>query len=649
MDKKRKSDYELDKLIDIDSFKQILDNFFKATEISNGLVDNNGKLITQSGWSDACNNFHRKHIDSNKFCVESNISLIESLSKNSISKNECKNGLIDYVAPVIIDNEIIASLFLGQVFNKAPDLNYFISQAEKYNYDKTSYIDAIKRIPIVTDEKMSSLMLCIVQIIDVLVFGSLSKQREDKLEQNLKRTNERSVELQDILDFSPLGIGWTNKNGEIEYVNHKFTELFGYTIEDVPTIDVWFKKAFPNEQYRENLIFPWNNKVINSFKEKQQPPELEATVTCKDGTSRRTLIKLSWVGEKRLSNFSDITNHWKNELRNRSHDNMLEMVAKGVDLEYILHDIIKTIELEDDTSLCSILLLDDDGKHLSIGASPSLPSFYNKAIDGVEIGVGVGSCGTAAFLKKRIIVEDIMEHEYWKDYVELAVKANIKSCWSEPIISSDGEVLGTFAIYHNQPRSPKKEDFSRISFAANLASIAIENRKVRKELEFRAYFDFLTGLPNRRYFIEQSELEISRKLRYGGSLSLIMFDIDHFKILNDKFGHKMGDLVLQKIAEITRSVLRDIDIIGRIGGEEFAILLPQTDISEAKNIAERLRIEISKGIVKTDKVEITNFTASFGVVLDTKNKSIDELLVSADNALYQAKNSGRNRVCIFSK
>ncbi|WP_419768645.1 diguanylate cyclase [Arcobacter sp.] len=648
MDKKRKSDYELDKLIDINSFKQILDNFFKATEIPNGLVDNNGKVIAESGWSDVCNNFHRKQPNSKKFCEESNLSLIQSLSKNSISKKKCKNGLIDYVAPVIVDNKVIAILFLGQFFNKSPNLDYFISQAEKYNYDETRYIDAIKKIPIVTDEKMKSLMLCIVEMIDVLVSESLSKKREDKLELNLKKTNKQSVELQDILDFSPLGIGWTNKDGEIEYVNHKFTELFGYTIEDIPTLMVWFIKAFPNKQYRENLIIPWNNKVIKSFNEKQQPPELEATITCKDGTNRRTLIRLSWIGEKRLSNFSDITIHWKNELRNRSHDNMLEMVAKGVDLKDILHNIIKTIELEDKTSICSILLLEDK-KYLLIGSSPSLPAFFNEAINGVEIGVGVGSCGTAAYLKERVIVENIMEDECWKDYKDLAKKANLYSCWSEPIISSTGEVLGTFAIYHNKPTLPKEQDFERIKFASNLASIAIENRNARKELEHRAYFDFLTNLPNRRYYIEQSELEISRNHRFGGILSIIMFDIDHFKLLNDKYGHNVGDLVLKKIADISRTVLRDIDIIGRIGGEEFAISLPCTDVFEAEQIAQRLRIEIEKGEINLTKETLCDFTASFGVSTNSDNYNIQELLNFADIALYEAKSGGRNRVCIFRK
>ena len=648
MDINKKEDYQISELIDIKSFRQILNNFFESTGIANGIINKNGEIIVQSGWSDACNNFHIKNIESNNFCKESNISLFESLSKKPISKKKCKNGLIDYASPIIVNNQVIATLFLGQVLFDSPNLDYFISQAEKYNYDKTSYLAAIQKIPIVTEEKIKSLMLCILQMIELLVSGSLSKQREDKLEQNLKKTNEQSVELKDILNFSPLGIGWTNKNGEIEYVNHKFTELFGYTIEDIPTLMVWFIKAFPNKQYRENLIIPWNNKVIKSFNEKQQPPELEATITCKDGTNRRTLIRLSWIGEKRLSNFSDITIHWKNELRNRSHDNMLEMVAKGVDLKDILHNIIKTIELEDKTSICSILLLEDK-KYLLIGSSPSLPAFFNEAINGVEIGVGVGSCGTAAYLKERVIVENIMEDECWKDYKDLAKKANLYSCWSEPIISSTGEVLGTFAIYHNKPTLPKEQDFERIKFASNLASIAIENRNARKELEHRAYFDFLTNLPNRRYYIEQSELEISRNHRFGGILSIIMFDIDHFKLLNDKYGHNVGDLVLKKIADISRTVLRDIDIIGRIGGEEFAISLPCTDVFEAEQIAQRLRIEIEKGEINLTKETLCDFTASFGVSTNSDNYNIQELLNFADIALYEAKAGGRNRVCIFKK
>lgn len=326
---------------------------------------------------------------------------------------------------------------------------------------------------------------------------------------------------------------------------------------------------------------------------------------------------------------------------------MLEMVAKDSSLSDILNTIVKNIELEDSTSLCSVLLLSKDEKHLFLGASPSLPDFYNKAIDGTQIGLGVGSCGSAAFLAERVIVEDIVNHEYWQPYKGLAQKAGLAACWSEPIISSTGKVLGTFAIYHKNIASPNSSDIERITFAANLAAIAIENRNARNELEHRVYSDYLTGLANRRYFIEQAELELSRSNRYETELSLIMLDIDFFKKINDTYGHNIGDLVLQKIADVSRTILRDIDIIGRIGGEEFAILLPQTSLEDSIKVAERLRIEISNASVLLENSEVT-FTSSFGVVSASKS-NIDNLLIKADKALYKAKESGRNRVCTFSE
>jgi diguanylate cyclase (GGDEF)-like protein len=126
-----------------------------------------------------------------------------------------------------------------------------------------------------------------------------------------------------------------------------------------------------------------------------------------------------------------------------------------------------------------------------------------------------------------------------------------------------------------------------------------------------------------------------------------MLDIDFFKKINDTYGHNIGDLVLQKIADLSRTILRDIDIIGRIGGEEFAILLPETNIEDAIIVAERLRVEISNASVILENAEVT-FTSSFGVVSASKS-NIDELLIKADKALYKAKESGRNKVCTFSE
>lgn len=125
-----------------------------------------------------------------------------------------------------------------------------------------------------------------------------------------------------------------------------------------------------------------------------------------------------------------------------------------------------------------------------------------------------------------------------------------------------------------------------------------------------------------------------------------MFDIDNFKLINDFYGHSTGDLVLKKIADIAMETLREIDLIGRIGGEEFAVLLPQTGLEEAMLVAERLRKAIEQGEIVLHEGLSPHFSASFGVTsAGERSSNIDMLLSRADKALYEAKESGRNRVC----
>ncbi|MGZ5053925.1 MAG: PAS domain S-box protein [Methylobacter sp.] len=176
----------------------------------------------------------------------------------------------------------------------------------------------------------------------------------------------------------------------------------------------------------------------------------------------------------------------------------------------------------------------------------------------------------------------------------------------------------------------------------------INERKILLDrLERQAQQDYLTGLCNRRFFLEQGETELARAQRYDNELSLFMLDIDHFKAINDTYGHATGDIVLQTLSHILRETLRSIDIIGRWGGEEFVILLPETDAQEAAEIAERLREAIDHAKVTLATGLPLHFTASIGIAtLKEKDTNIDILLNYADEALYQAKNTGRNKVCI---
>ena len=171
-----------------------------------------------------------------------------------------------------------------------------------------------------------------------------------------------------------------------------------------------------------------------------------------------------------------------------------------------------------------------------------------------------------------------------------------------------------------------------------------EQQKLTKKLERLATIDSLTQIANRRYFMDLANTEFRRIKRYGNTFSLFMLDIDYFKKINDTYGHAVGDQVLQNMAEVTTSCLRDVDIFGRLGGEEFAIVLPQTNIYKAENVAERIRASIEKMSFLTNNILI-KITVSIGMsIYEETDKNIDDVLKRADKALYKAKSQGRNQV-----
>ena len=158
-----------------------------------------------------------------------------------------------------------------------------------------------------------------------------------------------------------------------------------------------------------------------------------------------------------------------------THQNaVLEMITHNAELPDILEMLALLVEVHHPDMQCSILLLDTDGLHLHHGAAPSLPEFYNKAIDGLTIGPSVGCCGTAAFTGERIVVEDIQTHPYWENFRDLAQQADLRSCWSQPIKDSSERIVGTFAIYHHCSATPQAAEIMLIEHYAGLAALAIE-------------------------------------------------------------------------------------------------------------------------------------------------------------------------------
>lgn len=165
------------------------------------------------------------------------------------------------------------------------------------------------------------------------------------------------------------------------------------------------------------------------------------------------------------------------------------------------------------------------------------------------------------------------------------------------------------------------------------------------KLAQQAFHDDLTGLANRRFLMQQAHLELTRAVRYQYPLSLCMLDIDHFKTINDQYGHLSGDIVLKKLSLVMKQLLREHDLIGRIGGEEFAVLLPETDLQGAIVIAERLRQEVEQNTFSVLHDKTITLTISIGVASSTEVvQDFEKLWHESDVRLYQAKSLGRNQI-----
>lgn len=203
------------------------------------------------------------------------------------------------------------------------------------------------------------------------------------------------------------------------------------------------------------------------------------------------------------------------------HRALLEQIAREAPLTEVLDGMARCIEnLAPQEVLVSVLLADPDGRHLRHGAAPSLPGFYNEAIDGIATGEGVGSCGTAAHRREPVIVTDIANDPFWDDFRDLAGRAGLAACWSTPILARDGGLLGTFAMYHRSPRAPQEADLALTRVFAGTAALAIERHhadqaKAAAEARAQAAHDELA-----RVLDAERELRAEAEQRAGAAAEL---------------------------------------------------------------------------------------------------------------------------------
>jgi hypothetical protein len=181
---------------------------------------------------------------------------------------------------------------------------------------------------------------------------------------------------------------------------------------------------------------------------------------------------------------NNVTEDRRNEVLRSAHNRVLELAIGDAPLETTLTELIRIVEATSRTGvLGSILLLDSDGKHLRHGAAPSLPKPYSAAIDGAEVGACAGSCGTAAYLGAAVFVSDIATDPLWADYRQIALPHGLRACWSIPILTRGRKVLGTFAMYHREPREPTVRDLMLVDLITQTAALIIDREQAKKALQ----------------------------------------------------------------------------------------------------------------------------------------------------------------------
>lgn len=369
------------------------------------------------------------------------------------------------------------------------DLNFWIDKGER---DK--YISLIKEKESIHDFETQfrmrdgSIIDCLIST-DTVTIGKdycmLTIVRDvtekKKIERALQKEKDKAVQYFDTAGIMMIIL---DGNGFVSQINKKGCDVLGYSKDEIIGKD-WFSEFLPKNigESVRNVFNQIMNEEIEGVEYFQNPIVNKKSEERLIQWHNVILRDLNGNPIGTLSSGEDITEKVKEEKFKQRQNEILQSIVLRKPLKEILEKIVESVEEVETSSICSILLLDENKKQLRLGSAPHFPDFYNNAIDGIEIGENVGSCGAAAYTKKRVIAEDLLTHPNWLPYKELILKTELRSCWSEPLFDEKGNVLGTFAIYHKQPGKPNDEEIKLIENVASLTSLAITNQKALQEVE----------------------------------------------------------------------------------------------------------------------------------------------------------------------
>ena len=549
-------------------------------------------------------------------------------------------------AVVIVDSNLCVSHFNAAAeliwgLDRAEVLGSHVSRLGLGDLPQPGDADQVRKSEITIEQKDGSRHRAALSLSSVDVGG---QSRTIVYVRDITREivrRERMAVLELVAAKTNRAVIVTDRHLKIVYTNAAFTAMFGYSAEEamdrqtgelivgrhtdrrtLAKLQRWIDVEAGGEEeilaYDKNGDEIWISASVKAFRnERGQVKYMFGLLT--DITESKQLRSLQQLIMGALADEIPIT-----EIADRLCRRVEEIAA----------DVIS-----------SLLYVDAGGLIHPLGG-PSLPDDYSRALDGVAIGPDVGSCGSAAFFGMPVLAMDLDTDPRWQPFKARPLEVGLRACWSTPIKSKDGRVIGTFAFYFRECRAPSRWHQRIVDACVDLSALAIERKEARAQIARLAYYDMLTGLPNRAR-LRDLIAEATEACPEGKHVALAFLDVDNFKDVNDTLGHSAGDELLVGFAQRLREQIQPGDMLGRLGGDEFVIVLPNRNAAEASLMASRITEALVNPLqIGTKQVAMS---ASVGISMYPDNATdIDTLIQQADAAMYKAKQAGRSTFRFFS-